>query len=155
MGAPVRTQEFYRPILEDIRRTAVRWKDGLPWFRMQPLTHRQSVCVVQVLAWLVCGAGVWYLVQGTLRSPHTNVRRELVTNARWEIRPDGTMRVVYLTFPDFPRFAEEAVVSERLVEYLETQRPEVVRARMVVSYDFDEPRTKGPTLTVDGIEVEE
>lgn len=154
MGAPARTREYYRPLLEDIRRTAVRWKEGLPWFRLRPLTPEQSARLVQTLGWLVCGAGLLYVAAAAYRAANSNVRRVVTTAARWEIRPDGTMRVVYLTFPEFPQFAEEAVVSERLVEYLETRRPELVRARMAVSYDLDEPRAKGPTLAVDGIAVE-
>lgn len=86
---------------------------------------------------------------------NTDVRREVTTDATWEVRHEGPLRVVYLSFPEFPQFAEEAVISERLVEYLKTNNPDSVRVTMTVVYDFDEARIKGPTLTADGINLDE
>jgi hypothetical protein len=152
MSAPPRTRRFFRPLLEDIRRTAARWKEYVPfaWLRREHVDRWLRVAGWMVLGTLVVAAGV-----AAYTRANTNVPRPLTTDARWEVRREGASRIVYLTFPEFPRFAEEAVISDRIADDLETRKPETVRATMVVYFDFDRPRTKGPTLAVDGIVVDE
>ena len=152
MSAPPRTHRYFRPLLEDVRRTAARWKEFVPfaWLRREQRERWLRVAGWVLLATLVVSAGV-----AAYTKSNTNVPRPVTTDARWEVRREGKTRIVYLTFPEFPRFAEEAVISERIAEYLETRNPERVRATMIVYFDFDRPRTKGPTLTIDGIEVDE
>ena len=152
MSSPPRTRQFFRPILEDIRRTAAAWKNRIPfvWLSRQCLARALLVlsCLLPV-AFVVCLSVVMYI------DATTSIRREVATDATWDIRHDGLTHIVYLSFPEFPDFGEEAILSDRLEEHLKTRNPATVRAMMVVVYDFDEPMTKGPTLVVDGIRLDE
>jgi len=151
MGAPPRTRLFYRPLLEDIHRTAVAWQNRLPLIQRLPASRLNAALLVLLMAAIfsIGGAVAMYV------HAHTNVRKRVTTHATWEIREEGSTRVVYLSFPKFPEFAEEAIVSERLEQYLTADRPATVRVTMVVVYDFDAPTTKGPVLSVDGIELDD
>jgi hypothetical protein len=152
MGSPPRTRQFFRPILEDICRTAAAWKNRIRfvWFSKSRLARLFLVlsCVLTVVL-AVCISVAMYI------DANTAIRREVTTDATWHIRHDGLTHIVDLSFPEFPDFAEEAVLSDRLEEHLKTRNPATVRATMVVVYDFDKPTTKGPTLVVDGIHLDE
>jgi hypothetical protein len=152
MSAPPRTRRFFRPLLEDIRRTAARWKEYVPFAWLQ---REQVERWLRVAGWVLLATLVISDAVAAYTKANTNVPRPVTTDARWDVRREGATRIVYLTFPEFPRFAEEAVISERFADDLEARHPETVRATMIVYFDFDEPRTKGPTLTVDGIAVDE
>lgn len=152
MGSPPRSRQFIRPILEDIRRTAAAWKNHIPFAWLSRLRMDRALPVLSCL--LLVGLAVCLSVAAYINA-NTGIRREVTTDATWDIRHDGLTHIVYLSFPEFPNFAEEAILSDRLEEHLKTRNPATVRATMVIVYDFDEPTTKGPTRIVAGIHVDE
>ena len=155
MTSPPRSRRFFRPILTDIRRTAAAWRQRIPfaWIRqLSPQTLNRLVILQAVLVLLACAV---FVATAMYVDANTGVRREATTTATWTMRHEGGIPIAYLRFPHYPQFGEEAVTSDRLVKYLKTKAPNTLRATMIIVYDFDEVRSKGPTLTADGITLDE
>ena len=145
MGKPPRTADELRPHLLDIHRIWQRMRAAVSTpGRLWTLFQIATIMVILVGAVTV---GVF--------EQSTGVRREVSSIATWRISRIEDTRIIHFSFSEFPEFAEESVISEPLVAHLTATRPSHVTVTMVVIYDFGIARTKGPTLIVDGIRLDD